>query len=70
MDTAAARVDPEILDSIQVAVGRVPIEQFRLLPDCDACNRFADGPATPQTNAELRGHIRTDHADLVIVSSD
>lgn len=70
MDTAAARVEPEILDAIQVAQGRVPIGEFRLLPDCATCNRFADGPATPATNADLRDHVRSDHGDLVIVSSD
>lgn len=70
MDTAAARIEPEILDALQVARGRVPIEQFRLLPDCPTCNIFADGPATPTTNAQLRDHIQKDHGDLVIVSSD
>jgi hypothetical protein len=70
METAAARVEPEILDAVQIARGKVPISEFRLLPDCVTCNRFADGPATPQSNSELQGHIRTDHADLVIVTSD
>jgi hypothetical protein len=70
MDTAAARVDPEILDAIQIARGKVPLSEFRLLPDCATCNHFADGPPTSQSNSELQDHIRTDHADLVIVSSD
>lgn len=70
METAAARVEPESLDAIQVARGKVPISEFRLLPDCATCNHFADSPATPQSNSELQNHVRTDHADLVIVSSD
>lgn len=70
MDHATATATPEILDAIQVARGRVPINEFRLLPDCPACNRFADSPATPATNADLRDHVRSDHGDLVIVSSD
>jgi hypothetical protein len=70
MEAAAARVDPETFDAIQIARGKVPLSEFRLLPDCVTCNRFADGPATAQSNSELQNHVRTDHADLVIVSSD
>jgi hypothetical protein len=70
MDTATARVDAETLDLIQVATAPVPIERFRLLLDCPTCQRFADEPPTPQSNADLRDHIRTDHAHLVLAESD
>lgn len=67
MDAATARVEPEIHDAIQVARGRVPLEEFRLVPDCMTCMDFAALPATVETNADLRHHIRAEHADLVII---
>lgn len=66
MDTATARVEPEILDLLQTAQP-VPVEQFRLLPDCDICNLLADQPATAEWNRTIRAHIRIDHRDLVII---
>jgi len=70
MDTATARVDDETLDLIQVATAPLPIEDFRLLPDCEICVWFSQQPATYDLNNELRGHIRLDHADLVLPESD
>jgi hypothetical protein len=69
MDTATARLTPLELDLIQVAKGRVPIEEFRLLTCCSTCQYFERVPATPDNNEDLRGHIRTDHADLILRSS-
>jgi hypothetical protein len=67
METAAARVEPEILDAIQTARGRVPIEEFRLLVnECQGCQIAADLPATEEYNVVVRQHIRTAHGDLVV----
>lgn len=68
MDEAAARVDGETLDAIQVAVGRVSLGEFRLLPGCGMCQGFLDVPATPHNNTVLRQHILSDHADKIVSS--
>lgn len=70
MDAATALLTPAELDLIQEVTAPVPIEQFRLLPDCEICVFFASQPATFDLNAEIRGHIRLDHADLVTAASD
>lgn len=69
MDTATARVEPEILDALQT-LQPVPIDEFRLLPDCGTCDFLAAQPATRRWTAWIRLHARIDHRDLVIVSSD
>lgn len=67
MDTAAARLDPETLDAVQVVRGRVPIEEFRLLVDeCYPCKVFSISPVTLSMNELLRDHIRNDHADRIL----
>lgn len=70
MDAATARVTPEELDAIQTVTAPVPLHLFRLLPDCVGCQEFADQPVSRAENFRLRDHILSDHADLVIVSSD
>lgn len=66
MDTATARVEPEILDLLQT-IQPVRLDLFRLLSDCDDCQRLAALPATPEVNDEIRGHIVRSHRDLVII---
>lgn len=70
MDTATALQTPEILDLIQTAKVPVPIEEFRLLPDCESCLLLAEQPATAEWHRTIRAHVILDHRDLVIVSSD
>jgi hypothetical protein len=66
MHTTEARVSQEELDAIQVACGRVPILDFRLLPDCAICLWLADQPATSEWNLSIRAHALDEHLDVLI----
>lgn len=65
MKIAAARVDDETLEAIQVARGRVPIEEFRLRLDCDRCNELADQPIT--NIPAVYQHIADGHSEEIEV---
>lgn len=70
MDTRYRRyMEDETLDLLQAASVPVPLDQFRLLPDCLDCQVLQAFPATDSDNARIRDHVLSDHADLVCASS-
>ena len=67
MRTTEARVTDSELDAIQLARGRVPVEEFRLRNDCAICLWLMDRPATPEANDMIRAHILEEHRDEVVL---
>ena len=66
MQTAEARVTPDMLDAIQVARGPVPLAEFRLRNDCAMCLFLADLPATDDVNQAIRLHALDEHPEAVL----